>query len=115
VPADPSPISVVALDGIPEVRIGDAVGGLIGDAIERTPGALPLTEGDVLVVTQKIVSKAEGAVIDLTGVVPGEEALEFAQRFDRDARQVQALYKLPAQKRLEDFVAHDLPPGSPSS
>ena len=91
VPAEPSPISVLALDGIPEVRIGDAVGGLIGDAIERTPGALPLTEGDVLVVTQKIVSKAEGAVIDLTGVVPGEEALEFAQRFDRDARQVQVV------------------------
>ncbi len=90
-PAEPSPISVLALDGIPEVRIGDAVGGLIGDAIERTPGALPLTEGDVLVVTQKIVSKAEGAVIDLTGVVPGEEALEFAQRFDRDARQVQVV------------------------
>ena len=91
VPAEPSPISVLALDGIPEVRIGDAVGGLIGDAIERTPGALPLTDGDVLVVTQKIVSKAEGAVIDLTGVVPGEEALEFAQRFDRDARQVQVV------------------------
>jgi coenzyme F420-0:L-glutamate ligase/coenzyme F420-1:gamma-L-glutamate ligase len=91
VPAEPSPISVLALDGIPEVRIGDAVGGLIGDAIERTPGALPLTDRDVLVVTQKIVSKAEGAVIDLTGVVPGEEALEFAQRFDRDARQVQVV------------------------
>ena len=57
------------------MRIGDRVGGLIGDAIDRTPGALPLTERDVLVVTQKIVSKAEGAVIDLTGIVPGEEAI----------------------------------------
>jgi coenzyme F420-0:L-glutamate ligase / coenzyme F420-1:gamma-L-glutamate ligase len=91
VPADPPPITVLALDGIPEVRIGDAVGVLIGDALDRTPGALPLTEGDVLVVTQKIVSKAEGAVIDLTGVVPGEEALEFARRYDRDARQVQVV------------------------
>ena len=90
-PAEPQPITVLALDGIPEVRIGDAVGALIGDAIERTPGALPLTEDDVLVVTQKAVSKAEGAVIDLTGVVPGEEALEFARRFDRDARQVQVV------------------------
>ena len=90
-PAEPPPITVLALDGLPEVRIGDAVGDLIGDAIDRTPGALPLTERDVLVVTQKIVSKAEGAVIDLTGVVPGEEALEFANRYDRDPRQVQVV------------------------
>jgi coenzyme F420-0:L-glutamate ligase/coenzyme F420-1:gamma-L-glutamate ligase len=45
----------------------------------------------VLVVTQKIVSKAEGAVVDLTGVVPGEDALAFAARYDRDPRQVQVV------------------------
>jgi coenzyme F420-0:L-glutamate ligase/coenzyme F420-1:gamma-L-glutamate ligase len=82
---------VLALAGIPEVRIRDDLGEVIGDALERTPGALPLTEADVLVVTQKVVSKAEGAVIDLTGVVPGEEALEFARRYDRDPRQVQVV------------------------
>jgi coenzyme F420-0:L-glutamate ligase/coenzyme F420-1:gamma-L-glutamate ligase len=90
VPADES-ISILALAGIPEVRIRDDLGDMIGNAIQRTPGALPLTDDDVLVVTQKIVSKAEGAVVDLTGVVPGEEALEFAARFDRDARQVQVV------------------------
>jgi len=90
VPAEPT-ISVLAIEGIPEVRIGDDLAGLIGNAIEGTPGALPLTDADVLVVTQKVVSKAEGAVIDLTGVVPGEEALEFAARFDRDPRQVQVV------------------------
>ena len=42
-------------------------------------------------VTQKIVSKAEGAVIDLTGVVPGEEATEFAERYGKDPRQVQVV------------------------
>jgi coenzyme F420-0:L-glutamate ligase/coenzyme F420-1:gamma-L-glutamate ligase len=90
VPADAS-ISILALAGIPEVRIRDDLGDMIGNAIQRTPGALPLTDDDVLVVTQKIVSKAEGAVVDLTGVVPGEEALEFAARFDRDPRQVQVV------------------------
>ncbi len=84
-------IRVLPLTGIPEVRIGANLGALIGDALERTDGALPLTDADVLVVTQKVVSKAEGAVIDLTGVVPGEEALEFAQRYDRDPRQVQVV------------------------
>ncbi len=84
-------LHVLALAGIPEVRIHDDLGDIIGNAIQRTPGALPLAADDVLVVTQKIVSKAEGAVIDLTGVVPGEEALEFARRYDRDARQVQVV------------------------
>ena len=89
-PADES-ISILALAGIPEVRIRDDLGDIIGNAIQRTPGVLPLTDADVLVVTQKVVSKAEGAVVDLTGVVPGEEALEFAARFDRDPRQVQVV------------------------
>ena len=89
-PAEAS-ISVLALAGIPEIRIRDDLGDIIGNALQRTPGALPLTGDDVLVVTQKIVSKAEGAVVDLTGVVPGEDALEFARRYDRDPRQVQVV------------------------
>jgi coenzyme F420-0:L-glutamate ligase/coenzyme F420-1:gamma-L-glutamate ligase len=91
VPTDPPPIEIFAIAGIPEVRIRDDLGAIIGDAIERTDGVLPLTDADVLVVTQKVVSKAEGAVIDLTGVAPGIEATEFARRFDKDARQVQVV------------------------
>jgi coenzyme F420-0:L-glutamate ligase/coenzyme F420-1:gamma-L-glutamate ligase len=90
VPAELS-LQVLVLDGIPEVRPGDDLGALIGDAVERTPGALPLTDADVLVVTQKIVSKAEGAVVDLTGVHPGEAAIEFATLHDRDPRQIQVV------------------------
>ena len=84
-------LQVIALVGIPEIRLHADLGAVIGDAIERTPGARPLTEHDVLVVTQKIVSKAEGAVVDLTGVVPSQEAIEFARTFDRDPRQVQVV------------------------
>ena len=61
-----APIRILALDGIPEIRDGDDLGVFIGNAIQRTRGALPLGVDDVLVVTQKIVSKAEGAVVDLT-------------------------------------------------
>ena len=89
-PAD-GVVQVIALDGIPEVREGADLGRLIGDAIERTSGIAPLTGADVLVVTQKVVSKAEGAVVDLATVTPGSEAIEFARRFDRDARQVQVV------------------------
>jgi coenzyme F420-0:L-glutamate ligase / coenzyme F420-1:gamma-L-glutamate ligase len=91
-PAD-GDVRLVALDGIPEVRVGDDLGRVIGDAIARTGGALPLTDRDVLVVTQKIVSKAEGAVVDLTTVEPRPEAVEFAERWDRDARQVEVVLR----------------------
>ena len=91
-PAD-SRLEVVALDGIPEVVPGDDLATFIGDAIDRTPGALPLREDDVLVVTQKIVSKAEGAIVDLTTVEPRPQAVEFANTYDRDARQVEVVLR----------------------
>src|SRR3954447_22849575 len=88
VPSDTS-IRVIALEGIPEIRIGDDIGSIIGEAITRRPGAPPLAAEDVVVVTEKAVSKAEGAVVDLAGVVPGADAIEFAGRYDREPRQVQ--------------------------
>jgi coenzyme F420-0:L-glutamate ligase / coenzyme F420-1:gamma-L-glutamate ligase len=91
-PADGG-VRILALDGIPEIQTGDDLASLIGDAIERTTGVLPLTEADVLVVTQKVVSKAEGAVVDLTTVEPRPEAVEFAERWDRDARQVEVVLR----------------------
>ena len=53
-------ITISPLDGIPEIRAGDPLAAILGDALERTGG---LVEGDVLVVAQKIVSKAEGRVV----------------------------------------------------
>jgi coenzyme F420-0:L-glutamate ligase / coenzyme F420-1:gamma-L-glutamate ligase len=52
-------ISVLPLEGIPEVRPGDDLAAILGDAVDRAGG---LGEGDVLVVSQKVVSKAEGRV-----------------------------------------------------
>lgn len=86
-------VEAIALVGIPEVRIGDDLGALIGDALEATTGVLPLRPDDVLVVTQKVVSKAEGATVDLRTVEPRPEALEFATRWDRDARQVEVVLR----------------------
>ena len=86
-------IRILGLDGIPEIREGDDLGAVIANAIQRTRGALPLAADDVLVVTQKIVSKAEGAVVDLTTVEPRPEAIAFAERFDRDPRQVEVVLR----------------------
>ena len=84
-------VEVVALAGLPEVSPGDDLERMIGDALEATPGVLPLQPGDVLVVTQKVVSKAEGAVVDLRTVTPSPEAIEWATAWDRDARQIQVV------------------------
>src|SRR5919198_1860803 len=86
-------VSIIALDGIPEIRAGDELAVLLGDALERTAGVLPLEQGDVLVVTQKIVSKADGATVDLRTVEPRAEALEFGRRWDRDPRQVEVVLR----------------------
>ena len=86
-------LEVVALDGIPEIEPGDDLAGAIGDALAARPDLFPLRDDDVLVVTQKIVSKAEGAVVDLTTVEPRPEAIAFAEKFGRDARQVEVVLR----------------------
>ena len=91
--AAPGRVEIIALEGVPEVRPGDDLGALIGDALSATDGVLPLRDGDVLVVTQKIVSKAEGAVVDLRTITPRPEAIDWAERWDRDARQIEVVLR----------------------
>jgi coenzyme F420-0:L-glutamate ligase/coenzyme F420-1:gamma-L-glutamate ligase len=86
-------LSVIALEGIPEIRPGDDLESMLIDAIRSTDGVVPLADDDVLVVTQKVVSKAEGAVVDLTTVEPRPEAVAFAERWDRDARQLEVVLR----------------------
>jgi coenzyme F420-0:L-glutamate ligase/coenzyme F420-1:gamma-L-glutamate ligase len=79
-------ISVLPLEGIPEVREGDDLAALLGDAAIRAGGFRP---GDVLVVAQKVVSKAEGRVVALDGVEPSAQARELAA--DNDARHLEVI------------------------
>ena len=101
----PVRLEIVALDGIPEVRRGDDLAGLIGDALERTAGTLPLRPDDVVVVTQKVVSKAEGASVDLASIEPRPEAVAYAARWGRDARQVEVVLRQAVRVvRMENGV-----------
>ena len=84
---------VLPLAGFPEVRTGDDLPGLVADAVAATPGTLPLRADDVVVVTQKVVSKAEGAVVDLDAIQPRPEAVAFASRWNRDPRQVEVVLR----------------------
>jgi coenzyme F420-0:L-glutamate ligase / coenzyme F420-1:gamma-L-glutamate ligase len=90
---DAGRVEVLALDGIPEIAPGDDLSAAIRRALDETPGALPLRDGDVLVVTQKVVSKAEGAIVDLTTIEPRPELVEWAQRWDRDPRQLEVVLR----------------------
>jgi coenzyme F420-0:L-glutamate ligase / coenzyme F420-1:gamma-L-glutamate ligase len=69
-------VRLIPLPGIPEVAPGDDLAGLLGDALDRVGG---LEDGDVLVVAQKVVSKAEGRV---------EEADDVVEVILREARAV---------------------------
>ena len=89
--AEPGRVEILALAGLPEVRPGDDLEAMIGDALAATPGALPLQPGDVLVVTQKVVSKAEGAIVDLRTITPRPEAVAWAEAWDRDPRQIEVV------------------------
>jgi len=90
----------VALPPLPEIHEGDDLAEIIADAWRSAAADDPTLApraGDVLVVTQKIVSKAEGCVVDLTTVTPRPEAVEFAQKWDRDARQVEVVLRESAE------------------
>lgn len=89
----PAPeLRVIGLTGIPEVRAGDDVARLIIDAALAQDGP-GIEDGDVFVVTQKIVSKAEGRVIALAGVTPGAEAERLAAETEKDPRLVELILR----------------------
>lgn len=86
-------LDAVAIDGLGEIQPGDDLPRLIAEVVAGATGLLPLRDDDVLVVTQKIVSKAEGAIVDLTTVQPRQEAIDYARRYDRDPRQVEVVLR----------------------
>ena len=86
-------VEAIAIEGLGEIVPGDDLPTLIADALAAASGIETLRDDDVLVVTQKIVSKAEGAIVDLTTVEPSPVAIEFARRYDRDARQVEVVLR----------------------
>ncbi|MBI2216218.1 MAG: coenzyme F420-0:L-glutamate ligase [Candidatus Rokubacteria bacterium] len=87
----PPRYEVIGVDGIPEVRPGDDVARLIVDAT-RAQGT-PIVAGDVLVIGQKIVSKAEGRLVRLADVAPSAIATSIASGTGRDPRLVEIILR----------------------
>jgi coenzyme F420-0:L-glutamate ligase/coenzyme F420-1:gamma-L-glutamate ligase len=84
-------LTLTALPGIPIVRAGDDLVALILEGLART--GLALEAGDVVVVTSKLVSRAEGRVLDLRSVEPSERALEVAAKVNKDPRLVEVILR----------------------
>lgn len=82
-------IELIGLEGIAEVQAGDSVGELICDACERQQ--FVLAEGDVLVVAQKIVSKAEGQMIALATVRPSARAHELSHELGKEPELIEVI------------------------
>jgi F420-0:gamma-glutamyl ligase len=82
-------VLLTALPGFPLVQPGDDLAALI--AAGMTQAALAPADGDVIVVAQKIVSKAEGRVVDLASIVPSAHAIAIAAEVDKDPRLVEVI------------------------
>src|SRR3954462_3794817 len=82
-------VEILAVPGIPRVRKDDDLVALIGEGLARA-GIVP-RGGDVFVLTQKIVSKAEGRMVDLATVEPSAEAIELAGKVRKDPRLVELI------------------------
>jgi coenzyme F420-0:L-glutamate ligase / coenzyme F420-1:gamma-L-glutamate ligase len=103
-------LTLSALAGLPLVKPGDDLGALLIAALRRTK--IVPRDKDVLVVAQKIVSKAEGRIVDLKTVVPSARAVAIAKEVNKDARLVETILfesdEIVRKKRDVLIVAHRL-------
>jgi coenzyme F420-0:L-glutamate ligase / coenzyme F420-1:gamma-L-glutamate ligase len=82
-------VTLAALAGVPEVRAGDDLAGLLAAAAARLEGGL--RAHDVLAVAHKVISKAEGRTVRLAAVTPGPQAAALAAAHGKDPRHVQVI------------------------
>ena len=85
----PPRYEVIGIEGLPEFRQGDDVAAPIADAARRQ--GTPISARDLLVVSQKIVSKAEGRLVRLSDVTPSPRAQAVAEEIGRDPRLVEVI------------------------
>jgi coenzyme F420-0:L-glutamate ligase / coenzyme F420-1:gamma-L-glutamate ligase len=81
-----SGLSIVPVLGLPEIAAGDDLAAMIAGVVE-------LRDGDVVVITSKVVSKAEGCAVDLADVEPSQYAVDWGTRWDKDPRVVEVVLR----------------------
>lgn len=85
----PSRLEIIGLTDVPFVNPGDDLTGMILDALALNN--LKLVNGDIVVIAQKIISKAEDRCFNLNEVVPGTDAINLAEEVDKDPRLVELI------------------------
>jgi len=88
-------LTLTALSEFPMIEKGDHLSGIILQSLEKLQ--IKLQNGDILVLAQKIVSKAEDRWVDLRTITPGPRALELARQTEKDARLVEMILQESAQ------------------
>ncbi len=83
------PVTLLALETMPTIAPGDDLSGEILAALQRAD--LALAEGDIVVVAQKVVSKAEARSVRLEGIEPSEQAQKLSRTTGKDPRLVEAI------------------------
>ena len=84
-------VRVIGISGMPEIKEGDDIAGLIWKAAERED--IAIEDRDILVVTQKILSKAEGRVVRLEDIQPSPAAIQLSQEHHRDPRHTEVILR----------------------
>lgn len=85
------PVTILGIEGIPEIQPGDDIGRHIAEATAAQ--GVTLQDNDVLVVTQKAVSKSEDRGVDLNTIEPSPLAMEIAQGAEKDPRHVEVVLR----------------------
>lgn len=84
-------VSIIAVEGLPEIAGGADLAAMIDEA--QTAVGDPLADGDVVIVTSKIVSKSEGRTVDLDTVEPSPFARDFAERWEKEPAVVELVLR----------------------
>jgi coenzyme F420-0:L-glutamate ligase/coenzyme F420-1:gamma-L-glutamate ligase len=84
-------IQILPVAGLPEIVSGDDLGNLIAGAVRSM--SLTVETGDVFVIAQKIVSKAEGCTVSLGDIKPSERAVRWAAEYGKDPRLIEVVLR----------------------
>jgi coenzyme F420-0:L-glutamate ligase/coenzyme F420-1:gamma-L-glutamate ligase len=84
-------LTIFGVPGLPEIEAGSDLAGMIAGAAAGAGD--PLADGDVVVITSKVVSKAEGRTLDLATIEPSPFAKEYAEKWEKDPRVVELVLR----------------------
>ena len=95
-------VNIKLVSNIPDVKSGDNLNEIIYKAINRSK--IKISKGDIICIAHKIISKAEGCIVDLSLVKPSEKAIEYAEKLNKDPRKVEVI--LNESKRVVRHFRH---------